>query len=341
MENNRENRFSYKLIWFQFMLSVLVVLIHAVNNAPILLVDNAEVVVFFGNMFSYVGNIAVPCFFSVSGFLFYQQFKWDKLLGKFKRRVLTLIIPFVIWNSLIYFAYLGLSQIRGLHLEEMQFSVKNYMMAVVNSEYSPLWYIRTLFVYVLLTPIFVVMQERKWTALLSIGFLLGLGYLGVSIPVVGNYYLPFYLIGAYMAKYHNDTILLRCKGSARLLAAMGIFVIAVIAALYIPFGLGANWLYTLRLLGVLSAWFALDWFRFENKPGKWMRVSFAIYAMHCVFIKIGKTLAYYYLPHTWWVLLGEFVLLPGITVAIIVGINCALSKNRYTQKIWWFMLGNR
>lgn len=340
MAVQRKDRFSNKLIWFQFILSVMVVIIHVVNNSPRLPIETG-VVSFFGNMVSYIGNIAVPCFFAISGFLFYWNFSWDKLLGKLKRRIFSLLIPFVVWNSLIYFAYLGLAQIPALHLDKMTFSLKEYISAVINSAYSPLWFIRTLVVYVLISPVIVFLWKREWIAIMTILVLLTASYLKISISFIGNYYLPFYLIGVYLAIFHPNVATQRSAGISRWAGTAGFAAMLLLAALYVPLELGENWLYTLRLLGVLSAWFALDWFNFESNPGTWLKASFPIYVMHCVFVKVGKTLVYHYLPHTWYVMLAEYILLPAITVMLIIGINYALNRNRYTKTAWRFILGNR
>lgn len=154
-------------------------------------------------------------------------------------------------------------------------------------------------------------------------------------------FLPFFLLGAYMAMYHPGIVTGRAGHKACIWGLAGCATVCVLATLCVLLQVDGNLQYTLRVLGCVCVWFALDCLPFEKKPGGWLQASFPIYVMHGAFIKIGKVLAYRYLPHSKSVLLAEYILLPTITVALIIGINYLMNKNRCTRKVWRFMLGNR
>ncbi len=340
MTEKRNDYFSYKLMICNFILSCMVVMIHSVNYSP--KIEPVGSTVFdLGQILSWIGNIAVPCFFTISGFLFFYKFEWNQILSKFKRRIKTLLIPFVIWNTFVYLFYVGISGIDAFKLERVNLSVTDYISAVMNSYGSPMWYIRTLVVYVLVAPVIIWFWKKEWVAITTIVLLIASNYAGISTRFISNYYLPIYLLGAYMALYHPDFIINKSNRCVRAVGTAGILIVVGISGALTFLDLSGQWLYTLRLLGVLSFWFALDWLGFNNKPNPWIFISFPIYAMHCMFIKIEKCIIDTYLPHTDLALTLEYFILPVITVCLIIGINYILSTCKFTRKIWKFMLGSR
>lgn len=84
----------------RFPLAVMVVLIHCGSRS---FVDGGE---WFRTLVSDVlPAIAVPLFFVISGFLFFQgleQWDWEKWKGKMRRRVKTLLIPYLIMGDLVH-----------------------------------------------------------------------------------------------------------------------------------------------------------------------------------------------------------------------------------------------
>lgn len=52
-------------------------------------------------------SFAVPFFFTVSAYLFFRDFSWNRLLPKWKHRIFSLVVPYLLWNT-IYFVYLAL-----------------------------------------------------------------------------------------------------------------------------------------------------------------------------------------------------------------------------------------
>jgi fucose 4-O-acetylase-like acetyltransferase len=53
-----------------------------------------------------VARVAVPLFFLISGYLFFQgQWSWGKYGSKLRRRADTLLVPFLFWNVLALVLY--------------------------------------------------------------------------------------------------------------------------------------------------------------------------------------------------------------------------------------------
>ena len=56
-------------------------------------------------------DIAVPMFFVISGYLFFQNYTPQKLISKWKSRLFSVLIPYLIWNGLAYLFYVLLNAI--------------------------------------------------------------------------------------------------------------------------------------------------------------------------------------------------------------------------------------
>lgn len=108
---------------------------------------------------------AVPLFFFISGFLFYL--KEESLLIKWKKRINSLLIPYVLWCS-FYFVFLFVTQ-RFLGLENYfsgdklklvaDFEIIDYLRMFWDIRdggpiLAPLWFLRNLILLCLLAPIF-------------------------------------------------------------------------------------------------------------------------------------------------------------------------------------------
>ena len=111
-----EPQFRNKVVWFSFFFSLLVVWVHSYNAQMFLGIcgETAEVYLtehWIGDRF---GQIAVPGFFMISGYLFYRDFDWNLLAGKWKRRISSVLVPYILWNFLYYMGYVVGSRLTGI-----------------------------------------------------------------------------------------------------------------------------------------------------------------------------------------------------------------------------------
>ena len=98
-----EKRFHDQISWLMFLFSIFVIWVHSYNvdlfsggaqDGVWSLADRIENFVSVG-----LGQIAVPGFFLLSSYLFFRNFSWDKLTGKWKSRIFSVLIPYVVWND--------------------------------------------------------------------------------------------------------------------------------------------------------------------------------------------------------------------------------------------------
>lgn len=147
-------------------LIVLVVFIHAqfsigndfsTNNAY------AHVSYFFSSVIS---SVAVPLFLFISGCLYFREYKvfsFDVYLNKQKRRIRSLVVPFVAWNALLWmiftvFYLFAPSIINGGIPSIVGCSIKDFLWVFWGSTSGgpidfPLWFVRDLITLTFLSPI--------------------------------------------------------------------------------------------------------------------------------------------------------------------------------------------
>lgn len=144
-------------------LAIMVVLLH-IHPAPVAVTDPAAQTAPVYNMVKIclvlIANLAVPCFFIMSGYLL--MIKDRNYMDVIKTRTISLVIPYILWN-ILGAGYLQLSgqpvewSFRGIFLEPVNF---------------PLWFLRDLIVLSFMYPLFRFMINRlKWTSLIVITIL--------------------------------------------------------------------------------------------------------------------------------------------------------------------------
>ncbi len=111
-----------------------------------------------------VSRIFVPCFFFISGFLFfyYSDFSGRVYIEKMKRRFRSLLVPYLFWNFFVIALYfLGQSLISSMVSEETKlvadFAWKDWLMCFWNISDGapinlPLWFLRDLIGLSILSP---------------------------------------------------------------------------------------------------------------------------------------------------------------------------------------------
>ena len=217
-----EQLLSKSIDFMRFPMIVGVVFIHALGVSAIV---GGKTYGFFGavpiysfcsNLFSNIlGRVCLIIFWFTSGYLFFYKtdFSFDVYKKKIKKRVHTLLIPFLFWNAfslIIYYIF--------MHIPQMNtwFSYKEYSLNYIatnmwgkftkhglNFPFAyQFWFIRDLFVISLLTPIIylIIAKTKKFCILLLIFF----GLYSFYIPYIcsaglNSSGLYFFSLGAFFS----------------------------------------------------------------------------------------------------------------------------------------------
>jgi len=197
---------SEKISFWSFVFSLLVVVIHCAWK-PETEVERLT----FALVRTTLARMAVPFFFACSGYFLARHFDefgwWRREIGK---RLRSLGVPYVLWTlvyAVVLFVEAGeLMGLGGFGLNPCK-----------PPALAALWYVRSLMVFVILSPVFKVVLDRwkGWTLLAAYGVMTGWmavshlcridveaglgGFLFYGFPVVGLFY---FLCGMYGQRFH-------------------------------------------------------------------------------------------------------------------------------------------
>lgn len=179
--------------FLRFPLAVMVVFIHANNKDVVLqgvVYDLKSGLCPIYESLTYIisetiSRCAVPCFFLISGFLFFRGvdfFSADVFKQKLKRRVKSLLIPYLIWNAItLLLFYLSQQLLPGLNSGATKAIADYSFIDWIRSFWdlsngfpicSQFWFIRDLMVMVIFTPlIYFLCKKTGWFYLATIGVL--------------------------------------------------------------------------------------------------------------------------------------------------------------------------
>lgn len=169
----------------------------------------------FYNLLYLVSQSCVPCYFIISGYLFFyniNEFGISDYKKKIKTRINSLLVPYIIWNIIAivpFCIYHSNGQINELLNNKEYISLLRIFWDNGSGFFPlnyPLWYLRDLIVIILCSPIVyfcVKMIKVYFLLFLILTYLTGIynGGPGFSITTI-----LFFSIGAYMGIYKFDFI---------------------------------------------------------------------------------------------------------------------------------------
>lgn len=275
-KQNADELQSRVIAFLRFPLIVGVVFIH--NYRPSIIVGN-EVMgsethmptySFIGQLFSqYIGWISVPLFFFFSGFLFFYKadYSLQTYIYKIKRRISTLLIPYLFWNASFLICFFAVSHL-PLTRQWFQFPNNAGLDYYLSSFWGILddkktmtypiayqfWFIRDLMVLSLFSPVLYCLLSRFKGLLI---WLIAVFWLcGYSLPYIGirglsTEALFFFSLGAVFSIYKRNFVnIVRIYGYYPY-----IFYLLMVAVHYafMVQGHDVQWLFKLiKIAGILS-----------------------------------------------------------------------------------------
>ena len=347
---------SDKLFWkkkelVSFLLSILVFFIHSnfaqeIVGDSVMSVVNYRVSYFFSNS---ITRFAVPMFFVLSGITFFKGYDNKKYFTKIKSRIFTLVIPYLIWNTVWM-----LWEIFTSHSFLAKFSENNVpypldLVSILKGIFFyncnvPFWFVFDLIVFSLAAPLVFLIIRNKYVGIISVVALSVVSLFGIYLPMEVFYYpmaIVFYLMGAIIG-YHFFGFASK-KSSRPLQIASAVFLAAYILAkniapqkIHIDNYLTQTMAYT---LAAFALWNVTDIFIEGLKMRPMYRRSFAIYAMHLpIAIVILKVLSFC-TSQSEWLEIPKFIIMIILTL-VIINLVCAFLE-RFAPKIYAVLMGNR
>ena len=345
---------SNKIKNISLFMTFFVVILHSNNLEKSNVVNlNSVVQNFIGQG---IVRVAVPIFFLISGYLFFYNFvpSMEKWKYKFKSRFHSLFIPYVIWCTgwLIILYLVELLPIgRALFSDRI---VSDYTLKelFVNTYVYPLpyqfWYIRSLMLDVILTPVFYYiiksLGKKSLPILVIVWFLYPISEMfgGLWFLQIFNYPFTLFGIGAAFAIHNIDLHFKSIKpkqvtliGVLYLLACVirTVLMYTELPLLDLAENLGI-------LFGVPFIWLFYDRMKsIKNKTIKIAKYGILLYFFNIPFQSILKKVWFMVMPLSEISSLIIFFVAPIITITVCVLV--AMFLRRYMNRFYMILSGGR
>lgn len=335
-------QFSNQIRIIQSMCAILVVMIHC-YNIDIYDVQHSNPVYWIEQFISEgVARIAVPTFFCISAFFtFYKSYQTTEF---WKKKIRTLFIPYIIWNSLYMIMFSILSKLNLVRVN-VDFSIESIIKGVFfyNNNYA-FWFMYQLILFSLLYPIFKQIIRNKT---LSIFILISATVLyllkGDCLPseswhVIRLSAFIFYWFGAILGKYYFDETK-SAPGDASIVFPILAFAVFGIFILLINFNnmeFWGNFDIIRNAALMIGLYLVIGKLKISFT---WNIPLFMIYAIHPILLEIIEKIVYLIFPHSPTFALIDYIFAPVITIAIIISI-CFLLK-KYVNGLYRVVSGSR
>lgn len=262
-------------------------------------------------------QIAVPYFFVISGFFFckkqYNSYSKYKVL--LLSKVKTLLIPFIIWNLLCFVILYILDN----NTFNNNISLKSLIQDLILSKWNgPMWYIRDLFILMMLIPIYQWIINSKYILLQLIPlFIMFFIWIPVDSSFISSEAIFFFYIGCMISS--KDKIL-KYKMKKYMLIFPLLFWILYSTGIFPYKNIFIHRFNT--IIGLIIFWQVIDAipksvFKYIIKYSSF---SFIIYASHSYIIKILKNGIALFFKGNELIALLTFILLPIITSILVINI---------------------
>lgn len=292
---DRNSTDSEIIDWLRFPLAVIVVAIHSVcsyNSKDISYFIHNEIIL-------RIGGLAVPVFSFLSGYLLfskYNRFGRREYKILLKNKFYSLLLPYILWNAMMFYAmwisgrteydYSPYNLYRifwayspAVHVESiLGYDFLDYSAPVI----KPLWFIRDLFMIVLISPViwWISILSGKWSLLLWVfPYILSIG---IPLDMFGIISLCFVSLGASFA-IHGISLNIFCKKYWKFIFSLFVILSTVeyFSILSDPYGILSRVNTVLGVLSVLCiARIAVLYGKSKETMIKLGEMAFFIYVTH-------------------------------------------------------------
>lgn len=308
--NNLNNAEISKIIDFlRFPATVLVVLLHAYTT---LQMTSAMEMSLYTNVSSCIslclGEIGVPLFFTISGYLFFLNYSKYDYYRKIKTRTKSLLVPYLIWNTFFICVYFIIQQIptlspffSGNNKRIIDYSFIDLIRAYWDcgnwneGNGTPIlqtyWYVRNLFILCLFSP--VIYYIVKKTNYICVSIIIVLWILKTDSAFTLSS-LSFFGLGAYLSQ-NIDKLWISVKKNLYPLAYSYIIILIIDILLktngFYPYG---YYVHRIGILIVIPFLFSLSSKLFYKIPIPKLltKSSFFIYSLHLPVMLAVRKISY-------------------------------------------------
>ena len=337
MENQINKHFSHKVTIVSFSMSILVIYIHSNNLNYYGLEDMTgniayTVIHLFGET---MGAVAVPFFFMMSGYWLFRfnvfsENSFGVLRNKLRKKVKSLLVPYLFWDTFGMVFYMGITRIPLLAAqmnngEIIPVNAHNLINGIFLHEYYfTFWYCADLILLTALSPILLHFLRNKITTGFMWGVFAVIYFFNVDLFIFSRSMSPiFFFTGGILATYYRERFEEKEEHNV-------FFVTLLILFLFIQYFEIPILNKAIYLLSPIVLWRAIDALipehYLKDNPGWFTRQSFFIYAAHVIPVTIvGHLLAKIGKGSTWAAI--SYLIAPWITLGLIYVVAQVLYRN--------------
>lgn len=298
-----------------------------------------------------IANISVPLFFFISGFLFFNgltTFEWKRIGGKLKKRIHSLLFPFLFWNIAFLLFVALVHEISPSLLTSKKSFLEMSPGEIVNCFWElsqgliPLWFLRDLMIINLFSPVIFWLLHNKWSKwVMGLLLIVYLSQYYHYLPGLGLRCSFPYMIGAWFSINGKDLVteLQKYFWPLTLFFVFFICIDCVLWSQHIE-------VFAINRLGQISG--VLTIFIWASKAvaqhllstrDLYSKGSFFVFVFHMFIIYIPAKLWVYVMPVNGWTATVAL-----ITIPLLVGYSCLgiyfLLQHFFPTMTGW-MMGER
>lgn len=339
-----------KIQYLSLMLATFVISAHTYNVEVYGLSAESDgvgtVLYYLESFLNTVQHASVPFFFTISGYLFFRNYSWDKVLEKYRSRICSLLVPYLLWCTMYFVLYFFCTNVpvisRYMNMEKVPLSLTYYLGCLWDSTYTVLWFIRDLLLTIINAPVYYALFVKKKSRFWDIGTLIGsymligycvlkdMGAINLQVPI-SNLNLYFILGGVLAVRCH--TVVENRNRWSSLLGVAG----SCGCLLYEGIVGEVNAVWTLLLIA--SIWYAADCFSYSREPAWWMKQTFFIYCAHSFLLETLEKLWLILAGRAVWAAAVDYFVMPFVVLGILSVMAYLL--NRYCYPVYKILTGGR
>lgn len=162
-----EPKFHQKIAWFNFICCLMVIWTHS-GNADLFFPELGQDAPWWHFQYPVMQEILrvdIPCFIMLSAYLFYRNFTMKRLGEKLNKRLHSLLVPYLLWNTIYYVAYVGGKPDSGTaddrQPDGLVITTSGAWQAITKYTFNPVfWFMYQIILLVLLAPVLYLISEK-------------------------------------------------------------------------------------------------------------------------------------------------------------------------------------
>lgn len=340
--------FFRKAGFFKFYLFSVVILTHALNYEAYSLGTQpgaaAAVLYFLERLEFNVSWISMPLYFLISGYSFMLGFKISGVFSKWKRRVYSLLIPWLLWNSIMWLLGIAMETIPAIASRlnsgfGYELSLRSWVVdGLLLPADGPLWFLTNLMVAVLLSPVIHLLTKNRYVGLAAIAACFAAIHFTNASRFSILMSLLFFTEASFCAAHLQHLVVRQYRPLERMIS--GLILAGFVLFSFDPRVLGGGLIHALTFSVASPAlWVVVGNVRLGEKAAKAEKYRFWVYASHYLPLECVEKL---------WLIVGGvsvgaawlgMIMCPVVTLVLLVAAGMLAEK--FCYPLWCMLTGKK